>query len=612
MSKETFNFQTEARKLLQLMINSLYSNKEVFLRELISNASDAVDKLRFELLSKPEVIEGDPDFKISIDFDEEAHTLMVADNGIGMSRDEVIDNLGTIAKSGTEEFFEQLTGDQKSDANLIGQFGVGFYSVFMVSDKVEVVSCRAGSTTGVRWTSKGEDEFTIEDCKAERGTKITLSLKQDAHEYANGYRLRSIVHRYADHVSIPVEMPKEGDEEGRETVNEATALWARSRSEISDDEYKEFYKHISHDFEEPLVWSHNRVEGRLEYTSLLYVPKRAPFDLWNYEAARGLKLYIQRVFIMDDAEVFLPLYLRFVKGVVDAEDLPLNISREALQENQQVASLRNALTKRVLDTLEKLATEDTDSYNQFWDTFGQVLKEGASSDFTNRDALLKLYRFSSTHDNTAVQRTSLKDYLERVKDDQDKIYYLVAEAHASALESPHLEIFRKKKMEVLLLSDRVDPWFVAYLQKYEDKEWQDISRGDLDLKTDEEQVETPEDEPLIKRILEVLKEKVEDVRSSSRLTDSPACLVLPKDGMNRQLQRMMEMAGQRMPLSKPSLEVNLDHPLVRHLSKEQDDERFSNIANIIFDQAALADGLDQVEPGVYVRRINRLLTELIE
>ena len=397
MSKETFHFQTEARKLLQLMINSLYSNKEVFLRELISNASDAVDKLRFELLSKPEVVEGDPDFKISIDFDEEAHTLTVADNGIGMSRDEVIDNLGTIAKSGTEEFFEQLTGDQKSDANLIGQFGVGFYSVFMVSDTVEVVSCHAGSTTGVRWTSKGEDEFTIEDCKAERGTKITLSLKQDAHEYANGYRIRSIVHRYADHISIPVEMPKEGDEEGRETVNEATALWTRSRSEISDDEYKEFYKHISHDFEEPLVWSHNRVEGRLEYTSLLYVPKRAPFDLWNHEAAHGLKLYIQRVFIMDDAEVFLPLYLRFVKGVVDAEDLPLNISRETLQENQQVASIRNALTKRVIDTLEKISTDDADSYKQFWDTFGQVLKEGSSSDFTNRDALLKLYRFSSTH-----------------------------------------------------------------------------------------------------------------------------------------------------------------------------------------------------------------------
>ena len=653
---ETRGFQTEARKLLKLMINSLYSNREIFLRELISNASDAIDRLRFEALNDESLIAEDPEFRIVVAFDKDAGTVSITDNGIGMTRAEAIEHLGTIAKSGTEEFFDRLTGDQRKDSALIGQFGVGFYSSFIVAKEVEVHTRRAGQDEGTRWTSAGEEDFTVEAvADLPRGTQVTLTLKPDATEFADGFRLRNVVRRYSDHVGVPVMMAKEdagADEDDKkdaakaelelETVNAAKALWTRPRNDVGDDEYKEFYKHISHDFEDPALWSHNRVEGKLEYTSLLYVPKRAPFDLWNRELPKGLKLYVQRVFIMDEADQFLPLYLRFVRGIVDSSDLPLNVSREILQEDDRVRSIKNALTKRVLDQLAKMPPED---YGPLWDEFGQVLKEGVGEDFANKDALLGLLRFASTHNDDVKQRISLKDYIGRMADaggeggeggdadsaeaaeegkrsGADKIYYLIADSAAAARQSPHLEIFRKRGVEVLLLTDRIDEWWVSFAQEFEGKEFQDVARGELDwddadgtdTEEDEEsaKADAKENEPLLKRMAEVLDGKVEGVRRSKRLTDSPACLVLGEHDMGAQMRRIMEVTGQAVPDSKPHLEVNLTHPLVTRLDQEPDEDRFNDLVSIVFDQATLAEGNAVAEPGAYVQRINKLLVDLLD
>ncbi|MCY3819200.1 MAG: molecular chaperone HtpG [Gammaproteobacteria bacterium] len=620
MTIETRGFQTEAKQLLHLMIHSLYSNREIFLRELISNASDAIDKLRFESLSDDELIADDPEFRIRIDFDADAKTLSVADNGIGMTRDEVIEQLGTIAKSGTAEFFESLTGDQRQDAQLIGQFGVGFYSAFMAADEVEVLTRRAGTAEGTLWKSKGEDEFTVEDAEADRGTRVTLHLKSDAEEFAEAFRLRTIVRRYSDHIGVPVVMPAEapddkdddaedaGSAPGEEVVNSATALWTRSRSEIKDDEYREFYKHVSHDFEDPLAWSHNRVEGRLEYTSLVFVPRRAPFDLWNRESPRGLKLYVQRVFIMDDAEQFLPLYLRFVRGIVDSNDLPLNVSREILQQDPAVTTIRNALAKRVLDTLARLEDDD---YDTFWDEFGQVLKEGIAEDFANRDAIMKLLRFSSTKAEDEKQRTSLSGYVGRMQEGRDRIYYLIADSLAAARQSPHLEMFRQRDIEVLLLTDRIDEWFMSFVNEFDGKTLQDVTRGELDLDGEEKPEDEADDDALAKRIKDALEERVESVRRSTRLTDSPACLVLGEHDMGAQMRRLMEATGQSVPDSKPHFEFNPEHPLVVRLDGEADEARFGDLVKVLFDQASLAEGQSLADPGDYVRRVNSLLLELL-
>ena len=621
-AKETRGFQTEAKKLLKLMINSLYSNKEVFLRELISNASDAVDRLRFEALADETLIADDPEFRIVVEFDKDAGTVSVADNGVGMSRDDVVANLGTIAKSGTEEFFDRLTGEEQADSALIGQFGVGFYSSFIVAKEVEVLTRRAGETTGTRWVSSGEEDFTVESVdEVLRGTRVTLSLRGDATEFADGFRLRSVIRQYSDHVGIPVMMAKEaeGDDDQEsapelETVNEAKALWTRSRNDVSDDEYKAFYKHVSHDFEDPATWSHNRVEGKLEYTSLLYVPKRAPFDLYNREAPRGLKLYVQRVFIMDEADQFLPLYLRFIRGVVDSSDLPLNVSREILQSDDRIRTIKNALTKRVLDMLGKM---DADAYAEVWDEFGQVLKEGVGEDFANKDDVLGLLRFASTESADSAQRTSLKDYIGRMKEGGDKIYYLIAESDAAARQSPHLEAFRARGIEVLLLSDRIDEWWMSFAGEFDGKTFQDVARGELDLgepeaaekETDEPEVE--DEEPLLKRFKEALGDQVESVRKSTRLTDSPACLVLGEHDLGIQMRRIMEATGQSAPESKPHLEVNLRHPLIGHLNREADEDRFADLVAIIFDQASLAEGNAVAEPGRYVKRVNKLLLDLL-
>ena len=620
MTIETRGFQTEAKQLLHLMIHSLYSNREIFLRELISNASDAIDKLRFESLSDDTLIADDPDFKIRIDFDADAKTLSVSDNGIGMTREEVIEQLGTIAKSGTAEFFERLTGDQRQDAQLIGQFGVGFYSAFMAADEVEVLTRRAGTTAGTRWKSTGEDEFTVDDAEADRGTRVTLHLKSDAEEFAEAFRLKSIVRRYSDHIGVPVVMPAEaaddqdGDDDdaasapGEEVVNSATALWTRSRSEIKDDEYQEFYKHVSHDFEDPLAWSHNRVEGRLEYTSLVFIPRRAPFDLWNRESPRGLKLYVQRVFIMDEAEQFLPLYLRFVRGIVDAGDLPLNVSREILQQDPAVTTIRNALAKRVLDTLSRLEGDD---YDTFWDEFGQVLKEGIAEDFANRDAIMKLLRFCSTREEADEQRVSLSEYVGRMQEGQSRIYYLIADSLPAARQSPHLEVFRQRDIEVLLLTDRIDEWFMSFVNEFDGKTLQDVTRGELDLDGEAKLEDEADDDALAKRIKDALEGRVEGVRRSTRLTDSPACLVLGEHDMGAQMRRLMEATGQSVPDSKPHFEFNPDHPLVLKLDGEADEERFGDLVKVLFDQASLAEGRSLTDPGDYVRRVNSLLLELL-
>ena len=629
--KQTLGFQTEAKQLLHLMIHSLYSNKEIFLRELISNASDAADKLRFLALASPALYENDSDLKITIDVDNKNKTVTITDNGIGMTRDEVIDHLGTIAKSGTAQFLQNLTGDQKKDSQLIGQFGVGFYSAFIVADKVEVLTRKAGepADSAVRWESSGEADFTVEAVTQEnRGTSVILHLKKDEHDFAETYRLRSIVKKYADHISIPVQMEKQNfssdesedktaPEQEYETVNSAKALWTRPRTEVTEAEYQEFYKHVSHDFSDPLDWSHNKVEGKLEYTSLLYIPKRAPYDLWNRDGARGLKLYVQRIFIMDDAEQFLPLYLRFIKGVVDSNDISLNVSREILQQDPTVESMKGALTKRALDMLEKLKKKRPEEYQELWQQFGSVLKEGPSEDVVNREKIAKLLLFSSSHTNTSKQDQSLEDYVSRMKPEQKKIYYIASETHLVAKNSPHLEVFRKKGIEVLLLSDRVDEWLMSHLMEFDGKSFQDVTKGELDLgeldSEEEKEQHKAEDEkakPLLERIKMVLAEQVSEVRVTHRLTDSPACLAVGEYEMGLQMRRIMEAAGQAVPDSKPIFELNTSHPLVAKLDKESDEERFAELSSVLFDQACLAEGRQLNDPAAYIARLNKLLLDL--
>ena len=637
---ETLGFQTETKQLLHLMIHSLYSNKEIFLRELISNASDAVDKLRFEGLSDASLFEDEAELRIRIEFDAELKTVTIIDNGIGMSREEAITNLGTIAKSGTADFMKSLTGDEKKDSHLIGQFGMGFYSSFVVADEVEVFTRRAGAAVedGVRWTSKADSEFTIETVNKElRGTTIVLHLKEEELEYADNWRLRNIISKYSDHIDIPIYMDHEVIDEvdadsgedaepaeekepriEEEVVNKATALWTRSRSEVEDSEYKEFYKHISHDFEEPLLWSHNRVEGKLEYTSLLYVPKKAPFDLNQRESARGLKLYVQRVFILDEAEHFMPLYLRFVKGVVDSNDLSLNVSREILQTDKAVSSMKSALTKRILDLLSKLSKDKPEEYQAFWKEFGQTLKEGTGEDFANREKIAKLLRFSSTSADKEEQTVGLEGYVERMKEGQQKIYFISAENYITASHSPHLEVFRKKDIEVLILFDRIDEWMMGNLNEFDGKSFQDIGKGDLDLgtmdteddKKEQEKVEK-ESEGLVERLKAVLTDKVESVRATSRLTDSPACLVVGEHDMGAQMRQIMEAAGQALPDNKPTFEINPNHALMQRLDQEPDEDRFADLSWILFDQASLSQGSQLKDPNEYVKRINKLLAELV-
>lgn len=622
--KETMGFQSEAKQLLHLMIHSLYSNKEIFLRELVSNANDAIDKRRFEALSNAELLPEGTELGIRIDVDDEAKTVTIIDNGVGMTRDEAISNLGTIAKSGTAQFLQSLTGDQQKDAQLIGQFGVGFYSSFIVADKVvvETRSVKAAPDESVRWTSSGESDFDVESIEREAvGTSVTLHLKAEEGEFADGWRLRNIIKKYADHVSVPVSMKKLAtgeDEEAEEyeVVNSAKALWTRPRTEVSDDEYKEFYKLVSHDFQDPLTWSHNKVEGKLEYTSLLYLPSKAPFDLWHRESPRGLKLYVQRVFIMDDAEQFLPLYLRFIRGVVDSSDLTLNVSREILQKDPAIDSMRSALTKRALDMIGKL-TEDEDTYQAFWDEFGQVLKEGPAEDFSNKEKIAGLLRFATTESDGARQDQSLAAYVERMSEGQDKIYYVAAENYHTAANSPHLEIFRKKGLEVLLLHDRIDEWLVSHLGEFDGKAFQDVAKGELDLGSLEDDSEKEAQEQvekdfadLISRIKDILSDEVEDVRVTHRLTDSPACLVVTEDDMGMQMRRVLESAGQAVPESKRVFEINPDHPVVVRLKAESDDERFGDLTRVLFDQAKLAEGSQLDEPASYVSRLNKLLLEL--
>ena len=619
--KETLGFQTEVRQLLHLMIHSLYSNKEIFLRELISNASDAADKLRFESLADSTLLEDDPELKITVSFDKDARTITVGDNGIGMSRSEVIENLGTIARSGTAEFLKQLSGDQTRDASLIGQFGVGFYSGFIVADKVTVETRRAGSDSSdaVRWISDGEGEFTIESIdRAERGTAVTLHLKEDDSDFADAFRLESLIRKYSDHIGFPVALHDLNDEDAdSKTVNSATALWTRPRGDVSDDEYREFYKHLSHDFEDPLSWSHNKVEGRREYTSLLFIPSRAPFDLWNREAPRGLKLYIQRVFIMDDAEQFLPLYLRFVKGVIDSADLPLNVSRELLQKNPELDAMRGALTKRALDMIAKLGAGESDEdrirYTDFWSEFGPVLKEGLIEDPQNAEKLLKLMRFASTSGDAGKQDQSLADYVSRMREGQDKIYYLLADSYEKAIASPQLERLKDSGVEVLLLVDKIDPWVVEHLPEFDGKAFQDIARADLALPDGDGEITqsalNDEHKPFLKKLRSVLKERVETVNASQRLKDSPACVVTGEQDLTPQIRRMLEAAGQEVPETLPVLEVNVGHPLVEKLSGEEDDGRFTDLANIVLDQALLAESGQLNDPGAYLRRMNKLLAE---
>ncbi|WP_460163537.1 molecular chaperone HtpG [Pseudomonas sp. S2_F03] len=626
--KETLGFQTEVKQLLHLMIHSLYSNKEIFLRELISNASDAVDKLRFEALSKPELLEGGAELKIRVSFDKDAKTVTLEDNGIGMTREEAITHLGTIAKSGTADFMKHLSGDQKKDSHLIGQFGVGFYSAFIVADKVDVFSRRAGdaASEGVHWSSKGEGDFEVATVeKAERGTRIVLHLKSGEDEFADGWRLRNIIKKYSDHIALPIELPKEaaaaeGEEQPAvewETVNRASALWTRPRTEVKDEEYQEFYKHVAHDFENPLSWSHNKVEGKLEYSSLLYVPARAPFDLYQREAPKGLKLYVQRVFVMDQAESFLPLYLRFIKGVVDSNDLSLNVSREILQKDPIIDSMKSALTKRVLDMLEKLAKNEPEQYKSFWKNFGQVMKEGPAEDFANKEKIAGLLRFASTNGEEGEQVVGLAEYLARAKEGQDKIYYLTGETYAQVKNSPHLEVFRKKGIEVLLLTDRIDEWLMSYLNDFDGKSFVDVARGDLDLGNldSEEDKKAAEEvakskEGLVERLKTALGDSVAEVRVSHRLTDSPAILAIGEQDLGMQMRQILEASGQKVPDSKPIFEFNPAHPLIEKLDNEQSEERFGDLSHILFDQAALAAGDSLKDPAAYVRRLNKLLVEL--
>jgi molecular chaperone HtpG len=625
--KQTLGFQTEAKQLLHLMIHSLYSNKEIFLRELISNASDAADKLRFAALADGALYEGDPELRITIDVDTKNHTITITDNGIGMTRDEAVDHLGTIAKSGTAQFLQAMTGDQKKDSQLIGQFGVGFYSAFIVADRVEVRSRKAGqpAASGVHWESGGEADFSVETIdKPERGTSITLHLKTTEQDFADIYRLRSIVKKYADHIAIPVMMEKQAFGEDAaskaaeyEAVNSAKALWTRPRTEVTDAEYTEFYKHVSHDFSDPLDWSHNKVEGKLEYTSLLYLPKRPPHDLWNRDGARGLKLYVQRIFIMDDAEQFMPLYLRFIKGVIDSNDISLNVSREILQQDPVVDSMKSALTKRALDMLEKLKKKEPEKYQEFWKAFGNVLKEGPSEDATNKDKIAKLLLFATTHTSEAKQDQSLEDYVSRMQEGQKEIFYIASDTHITAKNSPHLEVFRKKGLEVLLLSDRVDEWLMSHMHEFDGKPLRDITKGELDLGAlDSEEEKTQQkaaDEkakPFLERLHNALAERVSEVRVTHRLTESPACLASGEHEMGLQMRKIMEAAGQSVPASKPIFEVNVSHPLVEKLDREADEDRFADLAAILFDQACLAEGRQLEDPATYIGRLNKLLLDL--
>jgi len=625
-NEETLGFQTEVKQLLHLMVHSLYSNREIFLRELISNANDACDKLRFLALDAPDLMEADAEMSVRISVDPESKELVISDNGIGMTRDDVISNLGTIAKSGTAEFIKNLSGDSKQDANLIGQFGVGFYSAFIVADRVVVRTRRAGNDAAdaVEWSSDGDGQYTIKTIeKAERGTEIRLTLKEDASEFGETYRIRHLVTKYSDHVSIPVylknDVEKDDESEAKsewDQVNQATALWTRPRTEITDEEYTEFYKHVAHDFEDPMTWSHHKVEGKSEYTGLLYVPARAPYDLWNRESPRGLKLYVQRVFIMDRAEEFLPLYLRFIRGVVDSSDLSLNVSREILQKDARVEAMKSAVTRRALDMLAKLAKDDSEKYQKFWEMFGECLKEGPAEDQQNKERITKLLRFASTHASTPAQNVGVEDYIARMVDGQKDIYYLVAESHTNALGSPYLEAFKKRGIEVLVLSDRIDEWLMGHLQEYKDHQFVDVTRDGLELPGEgkdekkEQKKESKEHKALIKRMKEALTEQVEDVKPSVRLTDSAAVLVLTEHDMGPQMRQIMEAAGQAMPVSKPILEINTDHSLLMRLESEADEGRFKELARLVFDHAQLgAEGKLDDAPG-YLKRVNALLTEL--
>ena len=622
---ETMGFQAEVKQLLHLMIHSLYSNKEIFLRELVSNASDACDKLRFEAIDQPALFENDPELRVRVDYDKAARTITVSDNGIGMSRQDAVENLGTIARSGTREFFSKLTGDKQNDAQLIGQFGVGFYSSFIVADKVTVRSRRAGLPTAeaIEWVSDGQGEFSISSIdKADRGTEIVLHLREDEDELLSNWKLREILRRYSDHISLPVQMPiEEWDEKASEmkrtgdweSVNQASALWTRNKSEITEEQYKEFYKHVSHDFEDPLAWTHNRVEGRSEYTQLLFVPKRAPFDLYDRDAKRGVKLYIKRVFIMDDAEQLLPSYLRFVRGVIDSADLPLNVSREILQESRDVRTIRDGSAKRILSLLEDLAENRQEDYASFWATFGQVLKEGTGEDMANQERIAKLLRFASTHQDSDVQNVSLADYVSRIKEGQEKIYYVTAESYNAAKSSPHLEIFRKKGIEVLLLWDRVDEWMLSHLREFDGKSLASVAKGGLDLEAlaDEEEKKKQSEvadafKPLVERLTKSLDKKVKQVRVTSRLVDSPACVVVDETDMSPHLQRLLRSAGQEAPAVLPILEINPEHSLIKRIGAASDDQ-FDDWAGLLLDQAMLADGAQLADPVAFVKRMNDLL-----
>ncbi|AVR97645.1 molecular chaperone HtpG [Pseudoduganella armeniaca] len=630
-NKETLGFQAEVKQLLQLMIHSLYSNKEIFLRELISNASDAADKLRFEAINNDALYGNDHELKIKVSFDKAARTITISDNGIGMSRDEVISHLGTIAKSGTKEFFGKLSGDQQKDAALIGQFGVGFYSGFIVADKITVETRRAGleASDAVRWESTGEGDYSVEAIeKTDRGTSIILHLREGEDELLSAWKLKSIIRKYSDHISLPIQMAKEEwDEEKKEmvtrdeleTINQASALWARPKSDITPEQYEEFYKHVSHDFAAPLTYTHNRVEGRSEYTQLLYIPAKAPFDLWDRNKRGGLKLYVKRVFIMDDAEQLMPTYLRFVKGVIDSADLPLNVSREILQESRDVKAIREGSTKRVIGMLEELANAEEqdkkDKYATFWTEFGQVLKEGIGEDMTNKDRLAKLLRFASTNGDSLEQTVALADYVGRMKEGQEKIYYVTADSYTAAKNSPHLEIFRKKGVEVLLLTDRVDEWMLSFLTEFEGKELVSVAKGGLDLGKLEDEAEKKEHEEtenqykdLVAKMKETLGEKAKDVRVTFRLTDSPACLVADEHELSGNLLRMLKAAGQNAPESKPILEINPNHPLVTRLKYENaEDGKFADWTHILFDQALLAEGGTLTDPAAFVKRVNEML-----
>ncbi len=619
--KETLGFQTEVKQLLNLMIHSLYSNKEIFLRELISNASDAADRLRFEALTDDSLYEGDSELKIRVAYDKKARTITISDNGIGMSRTEVVDNIGTIAKSGTTQFLASLTGDQAKDAKLIGQFGVGFYSSFIVADKVSLTTRRAGlgPEHGVRWESDGQGEYTLETVeKPTRGTEVVLHLREGEDEFLDGHRLRHIVRKYSDHITLPIVMKAE-DKDEDETVNRASALWARPKNEIKQEEYDEFYKHVAHDFEAPLAHAHNRVEGKHEYISLLYIPSRAPFDLWDRQSRHGIKLYVRRVFIMDDAEQLMPAYLRFVRGVVDSNDLPLNISREILQRSREIDAIRAASVKRILDLLDDLAEKDKEKYAKFWSEFGRALKEGVVEDHANRERVARLMRFSSTYTDNETQDVSFADYVSRMKQGQDKIYYVTADSFAAAKNSPHLEIFRKKGVEVLLMHDHIDEWVVTHLTEFEGKPLQSVTKGALDLGKLEDKEEkkrrekvTAEFKELVDKIKKTLGEQVKDVRITHRLTGSPACLVADEQDMGANLERLLKAAGQKVPTAKPILEVNPQHPIVARLKDEADDERFADWARILLDQALLSEGGELDDPADFVSRLNNLMLELMK